>query len=74
MLLSLENVMIHFDEPSQVTPEVWQSDGKGQSENLPESAARAIDVRTPDEAPVVEDCIWRISPPPAPFPRVLPGL
>ena len=74
MLLSLEDVMIHFDEARQATPEAWQTDGKGQSENLPQSGAQAMDVRTPDEAPVVEDGIWRISPPPAPFPRVLPGL
>jgi hypothetical protein len=74
MLLNLEDVMIHFDEPRQATPGVWQSDGKGQSKNLLESGARPMDVQTPDKVPVVEDCIWHVSPPPAPFPRVLPGL
>ena len=72
MLLSLEDVMIHFDEPGQVAPGAWQPEG--QAENLPESGARARAGRSPDEAPLAEDTIWRIAPPPVPFPRVLPGL
>jgi hypothetical protein len=73
MLLSLEDVMIHFDEPIQGALRAWQTDGEEQCESL-ESGSRAMDLPKPHEAPVAEDGIWYVSPPPPPFPRVLPGL
>jgi hypothetical protein len=69
MLLSLEDVMIHFDEPGQPGPR--QRNGAG--ENSPDRET-PIDAHPPAVASALEDGIWYVSPPPAPFPRVLPGL
>ena len=71
MLLSLEDVMIHFDEPGQAMPRPRQRNGVA---NPPDRETQGIDARQPDDAPALEDGIWYVSPPAAPFPRVLPGL
>ena len=72
MLLSLEDVMIHFDEPGQATPCPRPIDGVGG--NPPDRETQGIDACRPDDAPALEDSIWYVSPPATPFPRVLPGL
>jgi hypothetical protein len=72
MLLSLEDVMIHFDEPGQAMPRPRQRNVVGG--NPPDRETQGIDARRPDDAPALEDGIWYVSPPAIPFPRVLPGL
>lgn len=66
--------MIHFDEPRQAMHGPRPRDGEGQNGKLPDNDLRAMDGRQPDDAPAIEDGIWYVSPPPAPFPRVFPGL
>ncbi len=64
--------MIHFDEPEQAMPGPRQRNGIG--ENPSDREPQDIDARRPDDAPALEEGIWYVSPPPMPFPRVLPGL